>query len=139
MNLPVPVSITAISSAILRVSETFNIYDDGKKRSDRNVFFKPTGDGHLKNTEKSFFKNPCRHFWFAANAFGKDNGYFWKFKTIFPCEKFHFDLESIAYKFYPIERNSFQYFSSIANKTGRRIANGHAGYQSHIGTSKIRK
>ena len=94
---------------------------------------------HIYNSESRFAYNTAAHFGNTFLAFGKYNGYLFYFKPEGKCRKFHFDLECIAFKFNTIEIDGLQYFTGVAFKAGRSIADGHACNKTYIYAGVVRE
>src|SRR5690606_23627872 len=73
------------------------------------------------------------------DAFGEEDRSCAKSDAVLPGRTLHFDLDCIPDKPHTMERNSFQNFFAVANKTCSRVADGHAGNKAYIRAGEIGK
>src|SRR6218665_1726760 len=103
------------------------------------VLLKPALRRHLNDSPKGFFKNIDGHFALSACAVIKNDRHFFNAKTVFPSQKFHFDLKGIAQEFYLAQRQGVQHISSIADEAGRGVEYRDAGDEAHVEAGEVGK
>lgn len=68
----------------------------------------------------------------AEFAVDKYHGHLLDFEPEFVSCKLHFDLEGISLKAYGVQVDSFEHFTTIANKSGCGVVQGHPCNSAHI-------
>ncbi len=102
------------------------------------MFFEKAFYFHLNHPDEGFFKYATGHFGLAFGPVGKDNRDFFDLESVLPCQKFHFDLESIACEVNLARADRFKHFLGITLETGCGIFNRDAGNELNIFACAIR-